>query len=173
MPKHMSASLRAVLLGGAALVVAACDGMLGDPIRSPLDGLSYAVSADSAGNAPPDPPAGPSTPGYVHGTVVGPWDGAGSSDDSLANAPRIAGVTVAAYHLPESGTVTPENIGEMVASALTGADGKFTLPTIDGGPYAVTFTPPAGSIYGGVWVTGTIHSGSHEFPWWVVLWKKP
>jgi hypothetical protein len=61
----------------------------------------------------------------------------------------------------------------MVASTITGADGKFTLPTIAGGPYAVTFTPPNGSIYGGVWVTGTIHSASHEFPWWVVLWKKP
>jgi hypothetical protein len=168
----MSAFLRAVAFAGVALVVAACDGMLGDPIRSPLDGHAYAINGDSAGNPPPDPPPGPETPGYVLGTVVGPWDGAGSSSDSLANAPRIAGVVVAAYRLPANGTVTPENIGEMVASTVTGADGKFTLPTIAGGQYAVVFTPPSGSIYGGVWVTGAIHAASHEFPWWVVLWKK-
>ena len=41
-----------------------------------------------------------------------------------------------------------------------------------GGNYVVTINPPAGSIYGGVWVTATVHGTSHEFPWWVVLWKK-
>src|SRR5688572_30969650 len=106
MPKHLSASLRAVVFGGAVVFLAACDGLLGDPIRSPLDGLAYAVNEDSAGNPPPDPPTGEVTPGYVLGTVVGPWNGAGSSNDTLANSPRIAGVTVAAYRLPASGTVT-------------------------------------------------------------------
>lgn len=157
---------------GAALFLTACDALTSDPARSPLDGLAYVVGEDSVGNVPPPPPPGPAAPGYVHGTVLGPWEGAGPPDDSLANAPRVAGVVVAAYRLPASGTVTPDNLGEIVASAVTAADGKFTLPTMAGGAYAVTFTPPAGSIYGGVWVTASIHATSHEFPWWVVLWKK-
>lgn len=173
MSSARTARLHAAALVGALFFLAACDAMLGDPARSPLDGLAYAVSADSAGNTPPDPPPGPSTPGYVVGTVLGPWDGSGSSNDSLANAPRIAGVTVAAYRLADGGTVNPGNLGEVVASTITGADGRFTLPTVAGGSYAVTFTPPGASIYGGVWVTGTIHAESHLFPWWIVLWKKP
>jgi hypothetical protein len=163
---------RAAALFGVALLVTACDALTSDPVRSPLDGLSYVANGDSAGNTPPPPPPGPLEPGYVHGTVLGPWEGAGSPGDTLANSPRVAGVVVAAYRLAESGTVTPDNLGEIVASTVTAADGKFTLPTIAGGSYAVTFTPPAGSIYGGVWVTASIHATSHEFPWWVVLWKK-
>ncbi len=165
-------SLRVAAIVGVAMSLTACDAMIAEPSRSPLDGLAYATGADSAGNAPPAAPSGPLAPGFVRGTVLGPWDGTGSSNDSLSTSPRVAGVVVAAYLLPEGGTVSKDNLGDVVASTVTAADGTFTLPTVDGGSYAVTFTPPSGSPYGGVWVTASIHATSHEFPWWVVLWKK-
>jgi hypothetical protein len=91
--------------------------------------------------------------------------------DSLQTAPRVAGVRVAAFPITggEPGSFT---LGAEVAATTTGADGMFTLPSVPGGLYAVTFTPSAGSIYVGVWSWGTIHEQSSLFPWWVVLPKK-
>ena len=163
---------RVAALLGVACLVTACDALLGEPVRSPLDGLSYVTGEDSAGNTPPPPPPGPAAPGYVHGTVLGPWDGTGEPDDSLASAARVSGVVVAAYQLPASGTVNPSDLGDIVASTISGADGTFALPAMAGGSYAVTFTPPKGSAYAGVWVTASIHATSHEFPWWVMLRTK-
>ena len=59
-----------------------------------------------------------------------------------------------------------------VATVITGADGRFVLPTLPAGHYAVTVTPPVNSPYGGVWATAPAHAESHTHPWWVVLWKK-
>jgi hypothetical protein len=102
--------------------------------------------------------------------VLGP-SAPGAGNDSLATAPRVANAKVTAY--PRQPTATdPNAVGTAVAEVVTGADGKFQLPTLPGGDYIVTINPAAGSIYGGVWVTATAHSTSHEFPWWVVLWKK-
>jgi hypothetical protein len=84
--------------------------------------------------------------------------------------PRLGGVAIAVY--PQlTGGATP-TVGAVVASTVTGTDGKFTLPTLPGGMYVVTFTPPNGSVYGGVWVTATAYDGSSEYPWWVVLPRK-
>ena len=158
-----------ILLLALAAGLAACDGVT-DARRSPLDGLQYAVGTDSVGNPPPPAP-GPTSPGYFQGTVLGPSEPGGGLD-TLATAPRVAGARLAAFDLPAGGMVTPENLGSEVAAVTTGVDGKFAFPTLPGGDYVVTVTPPANSIYGGVWVTATAHSTSHEFPWWVVLWKK-
>ena len=63
-------------------------------------------------------------------------------------------------------------LGAAAATVTTGTHGKFQLPTLAGGTYVVTFTPPATSIYGGVWVTAATSANSNEHPWWVILWKK-
>lgn len=144
-----------------SLLASACSDSSG-PNLSPLDGLTQYAGTDSTGTPPPPPPTGTTTPGYFQGTVIGPSEpGAGS--DSLATAPRIAGVRVSAYAALEQGPV---------ASVVTGADGRFVLPLLPGGHYAVTFTPPINSPYGGVWATAPAHAQSHTHPWWVVLWKK-
>lgn len=144
----------------ATLLAAACTDGSG-PNPSPLDGLVQYAGTDSIG-APPPPATGNPTAGYFRGTVVGP-SAPGAGNDSLATAPRIAGVTVSVY---------AELEGSPVASVVTGADGRFVLPTLPGGHYAVTFTPPINSPYGGVWATAPIHAASHTHPWWVVLWKR-
>jgi hypothetical protein len=77
---------------------------------------------------------------------------------------------VTAY--PRLSTEPIPDVGPAAASVVTGADGKFQLPTLPGGEYVVTFNPPASSIYAGVWVTATAFDGSSEWPWWVVLPKK-
>jgi hypothetical protein len=143
----------------AAFVVACTD--TAGPNASPLDGLTQYASTDSAGTTPP-PPVGTPAPGYFQGNVVGP-SAPGAGNDSLSTAPRVAGVTVTAY---------AELDGDPVASVVTGADGRFALPTMPGGHYVVTFTPPPGSLYGGVWASAPIHGTSHTHLWWVVLWKR-
>jgi hypothetical protein len=141
---------------------------------SPLSGLQR-VEADSGGGPPPDsagsPAPDPTSPGYVHGTVLGP-SAPGSGNDSLSTAPRIAGVVVTAISRVAPTASDTIGIGSAVATVTTGADGRFQLPTLPGGEYFVTFVPPANSGYGGVWVSGTINARSSEWAWWVVLWKK-
>lgn len=139
---------------------AACTDTAG-PNPSPLDGLTQYASTDSLG-APPPPPVGTPVPGYFQGTVLGP-SAPGSGNDSLATAPRVAGVTVTAYTQLDR---------DPVASVVTGADGRFVLPTMPGGHYVVTFTPAPGSPYGGVWASAPVHGTSHTHHWWVVLWKR-
>jgi hypothetical protein len=146
-----------------ALVVlaSACSDSSG-PQQSPLDGLNHFAGTDSAGTPPPPPPSGTLTPGYFQGTVIGP-SAPGAGGDSLATAPRVAGVVVSAYLELES---------DPVARVTTGADGHFSLPALPGGSYVVTVAPPLESGYGGVWATAPIHEASHLHPWWVVLWKR-
>ena len=69
------------------------------------------------------------------------------------------------------GSEAEPELGPVEQSVTTGADGKFAL-TLSGGSYVVTFTPPANSIYGGVWVTASTSATSNDWPWWVILWKK-
>ncbi|MBL8996218.1 MAG: carboxypeptidase regulatory-like domain-containing protein [Gemmatimonadetes bacterium] len=170
--RSFQASLHPILflLGASAMLVAlACTEAGPTSPPSPLEGLNQGASRDSAGNSPPPAPT-LGTPGYVHGTVLGP-SAPGAGNDSLATAPRVANARIAAFRVT-GGTASSPTLGPEAAAAFTGADGKFTLPTVPGGEYVVTITPPAGSIYGGVWVTVTIHDQSHTFPWWVVLWRK-
>jgi hypothetical protein len=134
---------------------------------SPLAGLAQRDGRDSVGNQLPPPPATP-VPGSFHGTVLGP--STGITGDTLANAPRISGVVVKAMKVT-GGTQAEPELGPVEQSVTTGADGKFAL-TLSGGEYVVTFTPPANSIYGGVWVTASTSATSNVWPWWVILWKK-
>lgn len=155
------------LFVAALFAFAACADAPTDSARSPLTGLVAAAVADSAGNTPP---AGTTGPGTFHGTVLGPSP-AGAGGDTLATAPRVAGARVAAFPFLGMDGDTPQ-LGPEEAAVVTGADGRFELPELDGGQYVVTITPPAASVYGGVWVTATAHATSDEHPWWVVLWVK-
>ncbi len=168
-PSHppRAASLAVVLF---TLVLAACEGGGVDPVANPLAGLQARSAQDSTGTAPPSPPGGPSGTGYVHGTVLGP-SAPGAGNDSLSTAPRVANTIVNAYAVL-GGTMGDPTLGPLAAADTTGADGRFILPPLAAGAYVVTFTPPSGSIYGGVWVTGEIHSTSHDWPWWVTLWRR-
>jgi hypothetical protein len=168
----------------AGLAVACSDDPTGPDDGSPLDGLIAQAGRDSVGNPVPPPPTNPGNhpdtanyppppanpvAGGFHGTVLGPST-PGQGVDTLATAPRVAGVVVSAYKIL-GGTTAEPDLGPVEQSVTTGADGKFAL-SLSGGHYLVTFTPPANGIYGGVWVTSTTSANSNDWPWWVILWKK-
>ena len=151
----------------SGLAVACSDDSTGTE-ESPLAGLAQRDGRDSIGNPLPSPPATP-VPGSFHGTVVGPAT-PGPGVDTMATAPRVSGVVVKAMKVI-GGTQADPELGPVEQTVTTGADGKFAL-TLSGGEYVVSFTPPASSIYGGVWVTASTSATSNNWPWWVVLWKK-
>ncbi len=158
-------ALVAALLGLAA--AAACADSSGPVQRSPLDGLAFGAALDSAGNPLTPTPPGPVAPGYFRGTVRAP-NLPGTGGDTLGTTPRIANVVVRAYPILSSGAGGLE-LGASVGSTTTDAQGRFTFPTIAGGEYAVTFTPPAGSGYQAAFVTALVNAESHTWPWWVTL----
>ncbi len=146
----------------------ACGGeSTGTPEPSLLAGLSQSTARDSVGGTIPN--AGTSGSGTVRGTVIGPSNG--GVGDTIATAPRVSGARIAAF-LVTGGTQANPTLGPEVTSVTTGADGKFTTVSIPGGNYVFTITPPAGSIYQGIWVTTQISAESSTWPWWVVLAKK-
>jgi hypothetical protein len=144
---------------------------------SPLKGLAHAGTPDSGTTTPPPPPAPgdtdsttappPSGPGVFRGYVRGQAE-PGTGPDTMTNAPKLANVKVTAYPISQTPTDTLV-IGEAAASVLTNANGEWTLPSLPGGTYAVTFVPPAGSKYRGVYAFGPLNSQSVNYPWWVVL----
>ena len=117
-------------------------------------------------------PTNPSntSPGVVRGTVLGPST-PGSGGDTLATAPKVANTTVVAYPVTGGSAASP-TLGPQAGATTTGADGKFTLPSLAAGNYVVTFTPPTSSVYQGVWTTSHISAASEAYPWWVVLPRK-
>ena len=134
---------------------------------------SDSIPPDSV--TPPDsvlPPPPPATLGYFHGTVMGQWQGTqgGTLADSMAAMPKLANIRVDVY--PRLSARNPLAVGPLAASVLTDANGYFQIPTLAGGDYVVTFVPPAGSLYQGVWVTATANTHSSDWSWWVVLSKK-
>jgi hypothetical protein len=145
----------------------ACSDSPTEPGTSVLAGLSQRDGRDSVGNPLPPPPTNP-TPGIFHGTVLGP--SVAGSADTLATAPRVAAVVVKAYPITGGTQANPE-LGPVEQTVTTGTDGKFSL-SLSGGLYAVTFTPPASSMYSGVWVTGSTSVNSGDWPWWVILPRK-
>lgn len=169
MMKRLARPVFLLAFGLLSGLVVACSDNPTETENSPLAGLAQRDGRDSTGNPLPPPPTNP-TPGTFHGTVLG-FSPPGAGNDSLATAPRVSGVVVTAYKVT-GGTEANPTLGPAEASVTTGADGKFQLPILSGGSFVVTFTPPANSIYGGVWVTTTTSSTSNEWPWWVVLWKK-
>jgi hypothetical protein len=136
------------------------------PVDSqPIKGLLQSTAKDSAGSPPPSAPSG-STPGYFRGIVRGSEGAQGP--DTLGTSVKIANVAVAAY--PRLASAPSETkTGPLAASTTTNDKGEFQLPELPGAEYVVTFTPPQGSTYAGVWVTATAHAHSSDFPWWVTL----
>ena len=165
--KQFSGRAFALIFALTSGLAVACSDNPTETEESPLAGLAQRDGRDSVGNPLPPPPLSPIAGGF-HGTVLGP--STGGTGDTLASAPRIAGVVVKA-HKVIGGTEAEPELGPVEKSATTGADGKFAL-TLSGGEYVVTFTPPANSIYGGVWVTASTSATSNDWPWWVILWKK-
>jgi hypothetical protein len=167
----MKLSLRRLITAcGTIAIAAACSS---DPTAvpgggSPLAGLTESQPGDTANST--HQPTG-SGPGYFRGTVMAPSP-PGAGNDSLSTAPRIAGVVVTIYQRKESGGADTVAVGDAKGSVTTGADGKFTLPTLPAGEYVVTFVPPASSGYHGAYAFGPLRENSHEFPWWIVLAKK-
>lgn len=152
------------MAGLAALIVAVACADEGPTTPGPttLMGLVEVESNDTIATQPP--PEAPATPGAFHGFVLGH----GTGPDTMATAPRLQGVVVTAYpHLGWNGS-NPV-VGEASATRTTDANGAFQFPVLPGGEYVVTFVPPASSTYGATFVTTTIHSGSDEGNWWVIL----
>lgn len=166
--KRLSGHVFALLFALTSGFAIACSDETTAPEDSPLAGLAQREGKDSTGNPLPPPPATP-TPGAFHGTVLGQSE-PGCICDTLETAPRISGVVVKAYKVT-GGTAAEPELGAVEQTVTTGEDGKFVL-TLSGGNYVVTFTPPANSIYGGVWVTAATSQTSNDWPWWVILWKK-
>ena len=157
-----------LLLLALAVGLAACDDTDGiGPTTDPLQGLRSTAATDSAGNAAPTgQPAPTSGPGYFHGIVRTSQLTAGGPD-TLANSVRLANVKVTAYQRQTDGSA-----GTQVASTTTNDRGEWQLASLPGGEYVVTFVPPSGSAYQGVWVLARAHPTSHEWPWWVTLPKQ-
>jgi hypothetical protein len=160
--------MRTIVLFAVATIATACSSdAVVQPTPSPLAGLNHSESGDTA--TVNHSPTG-TGPGYFRGTVLGP-SSPGAGNDSLNTAPKIAGVVVTIYERKTGGADTVA-IGDAKGSATTGADGKFTLPTLPAGEYVVTFVPPANSGYYGAYALGPLRENSSDFPWWVVLAKK-
>jgi hypothetical protein len=160
----MRTSRGIIMLSAIALAAACTDNAATSPKGSLLSGLSLSATNDSS---PATPPPANDGPGVVHGTVLAQSQ-PGLSGDTLATAPRVADVKVTVYLAGQ----TSGEPGAQVASVTTGADGKFTLPSLDAGQYVVTFVPPASSGFNGVYVTGHISANSSQYPWWIILSKK-
>lgn len=148
------------------LVIACSDSVSpSGPGSSPLSGLRASSTNDS--NTTPSP-SQPASQGTFRGTVMGHADFAPGTD-TLATLPRIVGAILVAYEQGQPTASDPVGVGAEVARTTTDANGTFQFPTLPGGTYVVTITPPAGSAYQGVWVTATAHSHSADYGWWVVL----
>jgi hypothetical protein len=142
--------------------VFACAEAAAPPIQSPLAGL---VSIDANDTVPESPAPQPSpTPGSFHGTVRGYEPG----PDTLASAVKLPNVKVTAY-VRISVSTDSIGTGTVAGSTLTDANGDWQLPTLPGDEYIVTFVPPEGSKYRGVWAIATAHSGSNQSPWFIML----
>lgn len=151
------------------LAITACSSEPAGPLmHSPLDGLQESLALDSTGTLPPTPPL-PTGDGQIRGTVLGKSSAAG---DTLATSPRLAGAAIGVF--PVVRTDPQETLGPEAASAVTGTDGKFTLPTLPTGQYVITIKPADAdmALYMGQWIRTTIHSGSGDYPWWIVLAKR-
>ena len=165
-PEYSMSRFRVILISGiAALAVAvACSDDSTSPHPSVLAGLAAGKSNDTTVG---QPGPGSTQPGSFHGYVLGH----GVGPDTFATAPRIQNATITAYpHLGYDGD-TPL-VGDPAGTVKTDANGFFQFPTIPGGAYVITVTPPAGSDYRGQYITGTISEVSNSGTWWVVLSKQ-
>ena len=61
--------------------------------------------------------------------------------------------------------------GAAVATTTSSASGAWSLPTLPGGDYIVTFVPPESSGYRAGWTIGTAWTQSGVDPWQIHLPK--
>jgi hypothetical protein len=141
--------------------VACSDADPGGPQNDPLAGLGVATHGGDAPEQAPEPDS--LGPGHFEGTLYGYEPG----PDTLGNAVRLENARVTAYERDDrNGQVAA---GAQVASVVTNAQGFFRLPTLPGGPYVVTFVPPASSPYRGGWTTAYAWRQSGESQWYIML----
>ena len=90
----------------------------------------------------------------------------GAGNDSLATAPRVANVTVTVDQ-ETHGIEGEVESGALIRSVQTDANGQFQTTTVPAGDYVITFVPPAGSAYAGVYAFGHLSQSSSNYPWWL------
>ena len=143
------------VIGVAAMAVAiACSDSGGTAPDGPRTNVA-AGQADT-GKTPPTNPASPTNPTTPRDTgggqvtasndplpYVGTVSGMGPAGDT-ANVSRVAGATVVLALPADVNAGTPE---KEIARATSAADGTFSLGTFKLGRYALTVTPPPGSVY--------------------------
>ncbi len=165
---HKALAYTRMTMTSVSTVLALACGNPEEPVgKDVLAGLSATAARDSSGGALP-PGAVSTAPGSISGTVRGPG---GTGSDTLATSTRLSGVKVAAFKVLGGTAVAPDLSAQVVATT-TDTFGKFTLPEVPAADYVVTFTPPEGSAYTGVWVTSRIDAVRALLPWWVTLPKK-
>ena len=166
----MRTRLITLVLTASTLGLVACsDTVTGVDAKTLLADLSPSATNDTTVTGKPDTSTWTPQPGAFHGIVFHP----GAGPDTIGSAIRVANVAVVVY--PETGWDSQNavpRLGNPVASFTTNANGEFQSPTIAGGTYIVTFTPPAGSPYKGVYVTGLVYDTSDTGQWWIALPNK-
>lgn len=146
------------------VAIAACSDSTAEPKASPFAGLAEIESNDSVVTPPPGTEAG-----SFHGVVMGLAVNAGQGGDTISNATKLAGVKVTAYpYLNQVDDEGKPKVGPEAASVVTDADGAFQLPTLEGGAYVVSFTPPDATWIGG-WTVAWTSAQSNEHAWWIYL----
>ena len=135
-----------------------------DPLKDRVQ-LQSPDTAVRGGGTSPAPSQGD---GFFRGVVRGYSEA--DFPDTLKSAKPLANTVVTAY--PAELTDREPKLGPAKASVVTNADGEFTLPTLPGGLYVVTFTPPAGASYDSGWTLATAHPGSGDRPWIIMLRAK-
>jgi hypothetical protein len=156
-----------------AALLAACSGdTIGPPVNPPpppsqlpvqLTGLPEGYPHDR--NNVPQPVAPLEGSGQLRGTVVG-YSPPGAGADSLDTAPRIVGAAITVY--PVTSPSAPFTLGPAVAGGTTNENGAFLVSVLPAGEYVVTIQT-TDSRYSGQWLRGTIHPGTMQHGWWVVL----
>lgn len=128
-----------LLVVGCAVVAIACgsDNSPTGPNRTPL----FITNGPDSGSQPAPDTSGPrsTTPRSITGTV----SGIGPAGDS-ADYSKVAGVSVT-IRLPDDSAAHVR--GKTVASAVTEANGNFSLGVIAPGGYIFEAIPPAGSPF--------------------------
>jgi hypothetical protein len=126
-----------VACGTAAALACGGDGATTQPLGQPL---FLTNGSDSATRPAPDT-SGPrsNTPRSISGTVIG----MGPAGDS-ANYAKVAGVSVS-IRLPDDSAAHIR--GQVVASAVTDANGHFSFGQVAPRGYILEAVPPAASAY--------------------------
>lgn len=132
-----------LLVVGCAAIAIACgsDSSPTGPNRTPL----FITNGPDSGSQPVPDTSGPrsTTPRSITGSV----SGIGPAGDS-ANYSKVAGVSVT-IRLPDDSAAHVR--GKTVASAVTDANGNFSLGTVAPGGYIFEAIPPAGSPFKSVY----------------------